>query len=500
MKAMNCFFPLLLTALVTLFVLRAAAADEPPSSYVLSGPLTTQQVAGPGWAQNLPLYQAYPHDGWSKEYQSGSYFRRTEALLPALKDMGIGIIWLIPVHPRGPAPGATPPPHIAKTARFQSSSPYCVRDYYAIDPHWGSAQDLKSLVRHAHKLGMHIMMDMVLNHTSWGNPLLIQHPEYYKHDADGNIIQAGGWSDIAQLDYGNHAVWDYMRDMLTYWIREFDVDGFRMDAAAMVPLPFWEWLRPQLLAHKPVLLLAEDESPQDHPTFDMTYNWSLQPLLWGLARRGADDLADTFNATALDAWLLKTAHDYPPGSILMNHLDNHDLNPDANPWVWSNGSWVKNKVAGNTVLARYGDGYRAFSVLTATLPGKPMVYNSQEEFTPGNPALAPVPDTPEKLRAAPNYDFYRRLLNAYKDHLALSEGEFIKLPSGHDDALYAFLRRRGRDQVLVLLNLSDRPQQMALPTVPLSGRYHDIFTGSTQAFPSASSLPLAPWDYRVYVK
>ena len=241
--------------LATLALCRAASAApdaaSPPREYTLAGPLTTQGVDGPAWSKNLPLYQAYPHDGWGKDYSEGSYFRRTEALLPALREMGVGVIWLLPVHPRGPAPGALPPPHIAKTAQFQSLSPYCVRDYYAVDPHWGSPDDLHRLIRRAHALGMRVMMDMVLNHTSWGNPLLVQRPDFYQKDAAGDIVQAGPWRDIAQLDYKNHAVWDYMRDMLVHWERDYDVDGFRMDAVSYVPEEFWLWLRPQLNAVRP---------------------------------------------------------------------------------------------------------------------------------------------------------------------------------------------------------------------------------------------------------
>ena len=427
------------------------------------------------------MYQAYPHDGWSRDYVAGSYFRRTEALLPALKEMGVGVLWLIPVHPRGPAPGAAPPPHIARTARFQSTSPYCVRDYYAVDPHWGTPEDLHHLIRQAHALGLHVIMDMVLNHTSWGNPLLTQRPEFYKKDADGNIVQAGPWTDIAQLDYGNHAVWEYMRAMLTHWVRDFDVDGFRMDAAGMVPLEFWQWLRPQLLAVKPLLLLAEDENPRDHPTFDMTYDWSLQPLLWKLGRHDADAKSGPVSATILDAWLRKKAGDDPPGAVPMNHLDNHDLSPE-------------------NVLARYGGGYRAFSVLAAALPGRPMLYNGQELYTPGDSAPPPVPTTPERLRQAPNYDFFRRLLNAYQKHPALYEGEFVKVPSDEDAAVYAFVRRRGRDHALVVLNLSDRSCTATLHGDALPGRYREIFTDAASTFADTLSLTLEPWAYRVYVR
>jgi len=484
-------------ALLSVLSAASAAPNPPPREYTLAGPLATRQADGPAWAKNLPLYQAYPHDGWSKEYREGSYFRRTEALLPALKEMGIGIVWLLPVHPRGPAPGAVPPPHISKTAQFQSLSPYCVRDFYAVDPHWGTPDDLHRLIRRAHALGMRVMMDMVLNHTSWGNPLLVERPDFYKHDADGNIVQAGPWRDIAQLDYDNHAVWDYMTKMLTHWVRDYDVDGFRMDAADRVPPAFWQWLRPQLNAVHPVLLLAEDERPSDFPAFDMAYEWRLAPLLWALAGRGADDGANAADATALDALLLRQAHEFPPGAVLMNHLDNHDLNPEANPWVWGGGP-VKNKVTGRTVLVRYGEGYRAFSVLAATLPGRPMIYNGQEFYTPGSLEALPVPTTPETLRAAPNYDFFRRLLNAYQDHPALSEGAFTKIPSDQDAAVYAFARFRDKDRVIVVLNLSGEARTAKLRSAALPGRYREVFTGKEARFGEAATLTLEPWGYRIY--
>ena len=455
------------------------ASPLPPREYTLAGPLTTREADGPAWSKNLPIYQAYPHDGWSREYREGSYFRRTEALLPALKEMGVGVIWLLPIHPRGPAPGALPPPHISPNAQFQSLSPYCVRDFYAVDSHWGTPDDLHRLIRHAHALGMRVMLDMVLNHTSWGNPLLITHPEFYKKDADGNIAQAGPWRDIAQLDYGNHAVWDYMRDMLVHWTRDYDVDGFRMDAVSYVPQGFWLWLRPQLLAVHPVLLLAEDDNPRDYPAFDMNYGWRLSPLVGRLAGWNGGNQGDARSATTLDTLLLRQAHEFPPGATQMNHLDNHDLNPDG-------------------VLARYGAGYRAFSVLTATLPGRPMVYNSQENYQPGGPPVLPIPDTPEKLRAAPNYGFFRRLLNAYQTHPALSEGAFTKVPSDQDDAVYSFVRFRGKDRVLVVLNLSGTARTVTLQSAALLGRYREVFTGNGARFGESAEMHLDPWAYRVY--
>ena len=183
----------------------------------------------------------------------------------------------------------------------------------------------------------------------------------------------------------------------------------------------------------------------------------------------------------------------------MNHLDNHDLHREANPWVWSHGP-VKNRMEAQTVLARCGDGFRAFSVLAATLPGKPMVYNSQETWTPGDPGLPPIPDTPAKLRTAPNFEFYRRLLNTYQKHPALYEGAFTKIPSGADDAVYAFGRFRGSDRVIVVLNLSGTARTAALQSAALPGSYREVFTGEKVRFGESAEMRLAPWAYRVYEK
>ena len=459
--------------------------------------LPVRATPAPAWAERLPIYQAYPHDGWGKGYAEGSYLRRTEALLPALKDMGVGVVWLLPLHPRGPAPGTLPPPLIGKTAQFQSLSPYCVRDYYAVDPHWGSQADLKRLVRRAHTLKMRVLMDMVINHTSWGNPLITQRPEFYAKDEGGRIRQVGGWADIAQLDYTNHAVWDYMRDMLVFWVRDAGVDGFRMDAADRVPPAFWTWLRPQLNAVRPVLLLAEDEQASDFPAFDLAYEWRLAPLLWGLAGQAVDGRDAAAGTGGLDALRAKLARDFPPEAVLMNHLDNHDLHPQANPWAWGHGP-AQNTISAPTVLARYGAGYRAFSVLAATLPGRPMLYNSQEMWTPGDAAPPPIPDTPAKLRSAPNFDFYRRLLTAYQGHPALYAGTWEKIPSDKDAAVYAFARVRGADRVVVVLNLSGTAQAASLRSPALPGAYRELFTGERVRFGEAAALTLGPWAYRVY--
>jgi alpha-amylase len=128
-----------------------------------------------------------------------------------------------------------------------------------------------------------------------------------------------------------------------------------------------------------------------------------------------------------------------------------------------------------------------------------MLYNSQEAYTPGDLEKPPMLDTPEKLRAAPNYDFYRRLLNAYQQHPALYEGVFTKVPSNHDEAVYSFLRVRGSDKVLVVLNLSPNPQTAVLHSAVLRGSYKELFTGKAARLGETAEIRLEAWGYRVYV-
>ena len=219
-------------------------------------------------------------------------------------------------------------------------SPYAVRDYRDISPDLGTKVEFRALVEQAHKLGLRVLMDWVPNHTSWDNALLKSHPEFYAKDAKGEIMQAGTWADVAQLNYGtkgawNQGLWNMMRDDMSYWVREFDVDGYRADVAGRggkVPVEFWNWLRPQLDKVKPIFMLAEADDAYLHPAFDMTYGWSLPPVLW-------DVTAGRKPASAIDAVLRDEALKFPDGALQMRFLDNHDWHPHAD-WGWGDGPAV----------------------------------------------------------------------------------------------------------------------------------------------------------------
>ena len=387
--------------------------------------------------------------------------------------MGVGLVWFMPLHPRGYEKGF--------------GSPYAVRDYREINPDLGTKTDFKNLVASAHKIGLRVLMDWVPNHTSWDNEMLKTHPEFYAKDSKGAIIQAGTWADTAQLDYGkkdawNQPLWNTMRDNMSYWVREFDIDGYRADVAGSggrVPVEFWTWLRPQLDKIKPVFMLAEADDAYLHPAFDMTYDWKLPPVLWDIS-------AGRKNATAIDEVLRDQATKFPDGSVMMRFLDNHDWHSHAD-WDWGDRPAVDTSKGLPQVAP--------FMVLCATLPGKPLVYNGQEmSFLKADPS----PDA--KVRQASRvYPFYQKLLGLYASQSALSEGSFAKIVTDNDAKIYAFMRQSDANRVLVVVNLSEQAQNVTLKSAATAGKYRDGFSGATVNLSASPTMKLEAFGYRVYV-
>lgn len=415
--------------------------------------------AGPKWSHNLPIYEVN-----LRQYTPEGTFKAFESHLPTIKKLGVGIIWFMPIHPSG------------RDAKSFGSF-YCVRDYLDVNPEYGTKEDFKHLIEKIHEHGMYAMMDWVPNHSSWDNSLISEHPDWYKKDAGGNIVQAGGWRDVAAFDYSNRALWQYMADAYTYWIKEFAIDGFRCDVAWGVPIEHWNWLMPHLeKAGRPLFMLAEANESRHHPAFDMTYDWDLPPIMWAIA-------GGTRPAAAIDQMLEKEKKEYPPGAVRMRFTCNHDYN-----WQWR-------------LSDRYGGGAKTFAVLCATLPGKPLILNGQEVGLDRRlPSSTRGARQPIEWLESPFRDFYTRLFNLYQKNAALYAGEFVKIKSTRDDKVYAYLRRSNDRKVLIILNLSGEPQQVTLDLQNAAGNYAELFTEQKAGFAATVDLPLQPWEYRVYIQ
>jgi cyclomaltodextrinase / maltogenic alpha-amylase / neopullulanase len=211
-------------------------------------------------------------------FSAAGNFAAVTARLGDIESLGCNLLWLMPIHPLGKL-RAKPP----------FGSEYAIRDYYGINPDYGTPDDLHALIRAAHGRKMRVIIDIVANHTSWDS-VMMEHPDFYKHDAAGRIAQPNDdWTDVAGLDYSNPRLRTYMIQMLTFWLREFDLDGFRCDVAGLVPTDFWEQARPELERVEPDLMMLAEWSEPDllRRAFDIDYSWDLYKSMRAVMTAGA---------------------------------------------------------------------------------------------------------------------------------------------------------------------------------------------------------------------
>lgn len=296
-------------------------------------------VESPEWVQDAIIYEIFPRV-FSKEGTLNAITRK----LPDISSLGVNCIWLMPIHKIGLA-----------GRKGILGSPYSIYDYFSIDPAYGSKEDLRDLVRAAHDLGIRVIMDFVANHTSNDSVLTTQHPEWFCRDCHGNIQRAGfGWDDVSQLNYfDNPELEDYMIQVGKYWIGDFDVDGFRCDVAALVPVQFWVKFRNEIKKIKSdAMLLAESHEPiHNLLAFDVTYEEELPRIL-------EDVVKGRKGANAIPEGLVQQEREFPRGSLRLRYLENHDLPRSANRFGF----------------APLG----AAALLLFTLDGIPLIYNGQE--------------------------------------------------------------------------------------------------------------------------
>ena len=376
--------------------------------------------SAPAWVRDGVIYEVFP-----RAFSAGGDFNGITARLDELKDLGVTVLWLMPIHPIG-----------EKLRKGTLGSPYAVRDYHAINPEYGTTNDFRRLVTEAHRRGLKIILDLVANHTAWDNVMMAQ-PGFYKQDAGGNITPpVPEWTDVAGLNYANPKLREYMIAMMTYWVRDFGVDGFRCDVAGMVPMEFWEQARVELEKAKPeVLLLAEASKPDLLvKAFDMDYSWPLHATLNDVLLKGspASDLRRSWE---------ESLRQFPRGSLHLRISDNHD---EAR------------------AVARFGiRGALAAQVLMMTLDGVPLLYNGMEvgdATESGDPALFEKMPVFWKSKERPRLrDIYRDLTELRKQYPPFRNDRVIWLRNSTETDLVTFMRLDGKDEFVVVINLSNRP-------------------------------------------
>lgn len=232
------------------------------------------EVQNAEWTRDAVLYQLN-----TRQFTSEGTFAAAQMQLPRLARMGVDIIWLMPIHPIG-----------AANRKGSLGSPYAVRDYRAVNPEFGSEAEFRAFVDEAHRLGLKVILDWVANHSAYDNPLTLSHPEWYTRTPEGALMSPAGtdWSDVADFDYTQPGLRQYMTESLVYWVREFGIDGYRADVAGYVPTDFWETARAELDKVKPVFMLAEWEQRDLHArAFDATYGWGWKEAMQRLVKDGS---------------------------------------------------------------------------------------------------------------------------------------------------------------------------------------------------------------------
>ncbi len=461
----------LLLAFLALLALTFTSCGEPSAREITTlaeqvGETFEREVLQhPKWSQNATIYEVN-----IRQHTPEGTLAAFEKDIPRLKQLGITILWLMPVHPIG-----------VENRKGTLGSYYAAQDYKAVNPEFGTHEDLKRLVKTAHSYGMKVILDWVANHTAFDHVWSKTNPEYYLLDSLGQLQPPTGtdWFDVAQLDYENDAMRAAMIDAMKFWITSADIDGFRCDVADYVPLDFWETARAELDATKADLfMLAEAETPEHHfKAFNMSYSWELLHIMNGIAD-GSKSL------TELDEYMLREDTNFVGSAYRMTFITNHDEN-----------SW------NGTVFDRYGDGHLAFATLAATINGMPLIYSGQEA---GNPkALRFFEKDTIEWGDYKYEDFYRKITLINREEPALWNGhyggEFVKWVTTEDDALYAFLRRKDSSEVVTIVNLSDAPKTVTIKT-PLQNHYESIFNNQILSVFTNGEIQLGPWGYQVFRK
>jgi glycosidase len=432
--------------------------------------------------ENAVIYEAN-----IRQYSPEGTFDAFTKDIPELKQLGVKIIWLMPINPisqtKRKATGGDFASKIEDEAERNKmlGSYYAVSDYTKVNPEFGTIEDFRELVKTAHQNGIYVILDWVPNHTGWDHVWIKTHPEFYVKNAKGEITDplnddgtSKGWGDVAQLDYSNMAMQDQMIKDMMYWVEEENIDGFRCDHIEPTPVSFWEKAIPQLKSKKEIFMLAENDDPKfmKDDLFDMEYGWKLLHVMNDMAK-GKKTLHDFDN-------LMKTIDTlYEKDDILMNFTTNHDEN-----------SW------NGTLKERMPNNKEIFTTLTYTLPGMPLIYSGQE-YDLDHVLKFFEKDSIPKTKGS-YFEVLKKLGALKNTNPALNGGKqaasYQRMQTGNDDVLM-FNRSKAGSTVTFIGNFSDMQQSV---TIDLPENATDYMSNSPLKLESGK-LILNPWEYKILV-
>ena len=436
------------------------------------------------------LGQSVIYEANIRQYSPEGTFNEFTKDIPQLKELGVKVIWLMPVYPISAVKRKAADGRFAEEIEDPKErekilgSYYAISDYTGINPEFGTLEDFQKLVKTAHDNGIYVILDWVANHTGWDHVWIKEHPEFYTKNEAGEIIdpinpetgESWGWTDVADLNYDNKALWTEMRKDMRYWVEEQNIDGFRCDVAGEVPTEFWESAVEEIKQVKPIFMLAESEDKDlFEAAFDMGYNWEGHHILNAIAqgKQNAKDLSD---------YIKKIDTTYQQDDYLMNFVTNHDEN-----------SWS------GSVNERMGDAAEVMTALTFTLPGMPLIYSGQEYDMQKRLRFFEKDTIPHQQNKF--WPILSKLGTLKNESPALdgskTPAEFIEIQNSDEHSIFSFVRKKGEDQIIFIGNLTNIVKSFS---IPIDGQFID-YMNNEKVFEIKKNqqFKFSPWEYKILI-
>jgi len=405
---------------------------------------------------DIAMYQVNP-----RVFAPQNSLNAVAARIDSIRELGVNVMWVMPIYPIGIEKG--------------KNSPYCIRDYKAIAPEFGTIDDFKHLTQVCHEHGMGIILDWVANHTAWDHPWVKDHPDWYTHDEKTDTIihpRPWDWLDVADLNYDNKEMRAAMIDAMKFWITEVGIDGFRCDVADGVPADFWKDAIDQLRAaagNRKIVMLAEGKRLDNFTVggFDMNYGWDYK-----------DELVKVFNGAPASDLIAADKAEYdslPAGKVKLRFTTNHDHATETEPCV----QFTNDRGA----MAAY--------VASIFPHGGALIYGSQEVGYPE--PINFFKYVPVDWTAKPEiYKEYKELIELYNEEPALRKGSLTTYP---DADVLVFEKADGDDRFLVLVNVRNESKTVQTPQDWVGRETEDEITD--QKLKLGESVTLNPFQYLI---
>lgn len=409
--------------------------------------------------EDIAMYQVNP-----RVFAPDHSLNAVAARIDSIRDLGVNVMWVMPIYPIGIEKG--------------KNSPYCISDYKAIAPEFGTIDDFKNLAKVCHEHGMGIILDWVANHTAWDHPWVKEHPDWYTYDAQADTIicpQPWNWEDVADLNYDNKDMREAMIDAMKFWIVEVGIDGFRCDVADGVPADFWKDAIDQLreaAAPRKIVMLAEGKNVDNFTVggFDMNYGWDYK-----------DELVKVFKGAPASDLIKADKAEYdslPAGKVKLRFTTNHDHSTEATPCV----EFTNDQGS----LAAY--------VASIFPHGGALIYGSQEVGYPE--PINFFKYVPVDWKAKPDvYKEYQRLLGFYNEHPALRKGSMTAWP---DQDVLIFEKSDDSERFLVIVNVRNASSTINIPEEWIGQKTEDEM--ADQNITLEATLTLEPFQYLILEK